>query len=641
MAQPFRSYSSYFRDLQGESEPRPETGGGLTYDPETGIAPPPEQPETPPIPPTPTFTPFGEEEPAVAPSADLGPTRALSAAFGGWRRQRPSRSIPRPVVDQQPQTRSVYTSNFEYDMSGDTRPPPAPAQAVAPEPAPIAAPVAPPPPPAIAPPAEIPSLIGYEAPQATQDYYSQLVAPLTEQLGEGFGTLGGAQEEFYGQLPDIQTWQTLGGPALMQTALGASGPERLAAEQQLKEILGTQYAGPAGLALEVVNELYGLQASVQPYGAGELGTMAGAGSLLEEFTPGLTPGMRREEARRLLQSEDYRDLTRQLGRDVSRLGGTTEREIGSAMEAATGQREAGAALRGEATGALSGAREEISTEVGGRLEEARAERQAREAAYEEYSRTGDIGALADYGITPETFQSELGDLDVEAKAAKAAVMGDARFQEIADVPLMQLGVSSHGRQKLDFPQEWYDKNKGRYTKGEMAGLKKLARQRQTALDEAGFARAGWKGNVGGKYAGVESIYFGGDAFTPGDPSTYISAQQADPATRHNLATQAQREDFNWINEMLGEVDRLQEVDPYQAGEIVADTEAYLDDLETQYEEAFGDIKETAAEFDKMRRRIRKDYRKAKRRSKYASIGAGVGTVVGLPTVGATVGAGLA
>ena len=92
-------------------------------------------------------------------------------------------------------------------------------------------------------------------------------------------------------------------------------------------------------------------------------------------------------------------------------------------------------------------------------------------------------------------------------------------------------------------------------------------------------------------------------------SQYVSLEGGDLATRHNLASQKQREDFNWINEMLGEADRLQDVDPYQAGQIATDTEAYLDDLEAQYEDAFGQIKEIGQNFDKMRRKARKAYRK--------------------------------
>ena len=200
---------------------------------------------------------------------------------------------------------------------------------------------------------------------------------------------------------------------------------------------------------------------------------------------------------------------------------------------------------------------------------------------------------------------------------------------------MQLGISSHGRERLDFPQEWYDRNRAKYSPREMADVKRLARKRQKALDEGGFQRTGLY-QEGGEFAGVENIYLGGDVFTPGDLSSAIELQGGDPATRHNLATLAQKEDFNTINQILGEADRLQDVDPHQASQIVADAEGYLADLEDQYEEAFGDVRQTAIEFERMRNRIRKDYRREKRQKTGRLVGSIVGGLIA-PAVGTGIG----
>ena len=397
----------------------------------------------------------------------------------------------------------------------------------------------------------------------------------------------------------------------METALGPMGPERLAAESQLRELLGAQYTGAAGLDLEAVSDIYGAASRLSPYGAGGLTSMAGAGSLLETTTPGLTPGMRREESRRMLSDEDYRTFASQVGRDISRLGGTARQEVGAAQEAATGITEAEELLAGTARGALEGRRGEISGDVTGRLETARAERQALDDAYEQYVETGDLSALSAYGITDETFDTERVQLDREAKEVKAKILGDAKYQSIADVPLMQYGVTSHGREKRDFPQEWYDANKDQYTAPEMAELKKLARQRQNELDDAGFAKAKYN-EEGGKYSAVENIYFGGeDIFDPSeiDPDSFVRVEGGEFATRHSMATAAQREDFNFINDMLGEVDRLQDTDPYEAAQIVTEVEEYITALEVQYQKAFGITEESGKQFDLMRNKARQAYRK--------------------------------
>lgn len=641
MASPFRSYESFFQDLEGTRERTDTRQRAPTFSP--GSVPQMEAPQTPRSPSTPTFDAFGRQErPSAfqgfapsAPQPQPQPQRPVAQAVGG--------QTARGAVQQQP--RSPYTSNFGPSAAPTPAPPtggpltyqptpetggpltyqpPAPQTGgpltyeapqtggpltyEAPAAVPAEAPPAAPEPPPIYGLPEPRQLAGYEAPEATRDYYSQLVAPILGNLQEGYGQLGGAVEDFYGQLPDIQSWEALGGPGLLQAALGPASAERLAAEEQLREILGAAYEGPGGL--QGIDDLYDIQTQLDPWGGRNLSSMAGTGALLQDLTPGLTAGMRREEARRLLDDEGYMDYVRQLGRDVGRLRGVTGRETQAAEEAARGQREAAEGLRGAASGALESERGKIEADIAGRLEEARAQREAFERAYEEYGRTGDISLLEEHGIPAGTFSSELGSLDAEARQVKEGILNDQRFASIKDVPLMQLGISSHGRERLDFPQEWYDANREKYTKAEMAELKKLARERQKALDEAGFARPTYA-SEGGKYAGVENLYFGGDVFSaPEDLSQYISMDVGNVATRHSLATEAQRDDFNKINDILGVVDRLEETDPYQAAQLLTDTEAYINDLEAQYEEAFGELKETATAFDKLRKKIRKKYRES-------------------------------
>lgn len=660
MASTFRSFNSYFHDLQDRRRGEgggPKTGGpltldlqvdngGLRYNPGTGAPNPVSMPASPQRPPTPSFGGFTQGG-LFQDNGTLGERRGLASAVGGAQRQEPSQTLSGTPVsyngqiggsqEQQSPYTSSYTPSAGAPPTGGplTYQPPQTPQTGGPltyEPQPTggpltlasqAAPMAAPQPtpqpqpvaetaPAVAPAlpqaAQPRSIIGYEAPGEVNDFYARLINPISSQLESGYGALGGAVEDFYSQIPDIQTWGDVGGDELLRAALGSSGPERLAAEQQLKDILGTQYTGPEGLDLGAVEDLYGINAQLNPYASGALGTISGASSLLEGLDPSLTPGMRREEALRLMEDPEYRKLASQLGRETSRLSATTGEEVSGAMSAAEEQRAAAKALREAATGAFEGESGAIEADIASRQEEARANREALEKAYGEYKSTGDLGALEAYGITPEMFQNELTQLDTEAKAAKEEVIGRPEFEKIKDVPLMEKGITGSGREAFVFPETWFEENKGNYSKAEMAEIKKLARQRQKALDDAGFARHTVH-QPGGKYSGVESLYFGGDQFDPGTPEAYISLQNLEPATRHNLATEAQREDFNWINEMLGKADRLQEAEPYEAAKVVADAEGYLDNLEKQYEEAFGKIKEVSEQFEHMRNGIRKKYRK--------------------------------
>jgi hypothetical protein len=464
----------------------------------------------------------------------------------------------------------------------------------------------------------VPSLIGYEPPKGTSEFYSKLFSPITSRLEEGYGDLGGARERFYGEVSPQRTYESTGGEGLIEAALGDTANRQ--AYEDVEKLLGARYTGPAGLDPEALRAAEEDVAYLTPQ-APSLDSAAGFQALLEQRLPHLTAGERRFEAGRALEDPAYREAAQELRRDIGQFRGDVGTEAGAARELAQTRAEEEAAIARQARESLTGRKEDITEDLEGRIREATERDRLVEETIQRFNETGnleDLERLEGLGFDPREFDTEATRLEREAKVAKAAVMDDPRFAAIRDVPLMELGVTSRGRETHRFPDEWFEANKGRLSKNSMKRIKALAKERQKALDDAGFRAASWKRDVGdvagGRFAGLEPIYHteGEDPFTIADTRPYVNLETGTGATRHNIATEGEREKFNTIGSLLGDAERLEETDPHQAARIVADVLGYAEDQKQQYIDTLQRMNDIGEEWGKVVSRARQKYKKSQK-----------------------------
>lgn len=617
MAAPIKSFGEFFSEYDGMTrrpQPglRPQTGGPLTLEQRpragsfanrmpSGF----ESPETPPRPPTPTFDrTTGREVPQKAPplvqEPETRPSASASEAYGA-----PTQPAPQPTADWQP-----AAQGSAFASSGSS--------------------------------GKAPSMYGYKAPQSSQDFWNQIFAPVTGGIESGYQQLGGAVGGFREAAGDLRTLEDLGGEEALLRAAETGDPEAMAAA---RAAIGADYTGPAGLDPETLAALQREFQDIAPY-AKNLSSVAGVQALLEEARPGLSSGARRTEAQRLLESPEFRELTRTLGRDIGALGGTTERERIAAEDFAREREASEAEIARLARQTLEGRRGTIDEDLERRITEANAREQAAAEAYDYFTKTGDASRLQalDLGFDPSMFETELTALDREAQTAREAIVNDPRYEKIKDIPLMTLGITSHGSRRYEWDPEWWEANKdallAEYGKKGVGKLKALARARQKELKEGGFDIGG-RGREAGKYAGAENIY-GEDLFDPQEGwKSYVGYDPGNVATRSNIASEAQRGEYNRIQDLLGQVDTLRDTDPYEAARIESDLEGWATAQREQYEAAREQLEALGYEFDTAAKQQRKSYKKAKKKETAGYVGLGVGavlgTLIGNPVLGAAVG----
>lgn len=604
MAAPIRSFGEFFPEygpMGGGSRTalRPPTGGGLEFRGGYGV----QRPPTPRRPPTPTFDrTTGREVPEKAPpliqEPETRPSASAGEAYGA-----PTQPTPQPTAE-------VPEGAKPFASSGSS--------------------------------GKAPSMYGYKAPESSQAFWNQIFAPVTGGVASGYEQLGGAVGEFREGAGELRSFDDLGGEAMLERAIASGDP---VAMEAARAAIGASYTGPRGLDPETLATLQREFGDISPY-AGNLASVAGTSALLEQARPGLSSGARRAEAQRLLEDPEFRDISRSLGKDIGRLGSATEAERLAAEEFARERSESEAEIARLARGVLEGRRGSLDEDLERRIAEAGAQQAAAADAYDYFVKTGDASKLQalDLGFDPSMFETELTALDREAQAARDAILNDPRYERIKDIPLMTLGITSHGSRRYEWDPEWWEANKdallAQYGKKGVGKLKGLARQRQKELKEGGFDIGG-RGREAGKYAGVENIY-GEDPFDPqAGYEQFIEYDPGNVATRANIASTAQRSEYNRIQDLLGEASRLEATDPYRAAEVRADLEGWAEAQQEQYEAARSQLEALGYEFDTAAKQQRKSYKKAKKKETAGYVGLGVGAVIGTlignPVLGASVG----
>lgn len=497
----------------------------------------------------------------------------------------------------------------------------------------------------------------FAAPQGGSEQYAKLFAPLAQQVQQGREQLSGAAQQFSQDVGGLRDYESSGAQAALQAALGPGST----AEQQAaaKSLVGAQYAGPTALDQATMDQLEQLFGRLAPR-AGSLQTGLGIEDLLRTQAPALSEGQRRFEAKRIMQDPAYAAQAREYEQGIQELFSDYQRaqeEARAIAEQRTGEEQDIARRSREF---LGGERESLSSDLEQAVTQAQERERALEDAYARFQETGsleDLKALQAFGAEGtdfSKFDTELGRKDVEAEAAKAAIMDDPKYGAIQDVPLMVLGINEHGRETLEFDPAWWKENKDRFPKKKpkdhpevitRSELKALARERQLALEQGGFspgsAAAKNQKSVrqeaakeAGQYAAFDPLYYGQglglSEFEPADTRAYVTRKEGEQATRESLATPEDRQRYNLIQELLGEADRIEEVDPYTAGEIRDEAARYVEEQDAEF-------KNRTEQLEKARKSMVKRTTKARGKVREQRLAKSLGKTLGNETLGSTFG----
>lgn len=473
--------------------------------------------------------------------------------------------------------------------------------------------------------------------QSTGTFYEQLFGT-KDRLDKAGKALQEGQKSFY----------ELAGPSRSFDAIGGQDTLRTAAEQgtrldEAASLVGAQYKGPQNLAQEntdVVDTNLAQLQGVKPM----LGSSIGVEDALVGLHPTMTRGERRMESEAVQKDPGFAAAAAEEQAKIDSLA----KEYAAAQEKATafaGQRQAEESdIANQSKGVLQGLEGDWRQQITDKAAQEQVLLDAANAAFAKFQETGDKTALE--GIDPKYMGFQVSDLNSqtdalarEAEAKKAEIM--AEYSDLADIPLLQLAVSKHGHETLKLPAKWFDENAKQLPKKERDKLMARLKERQLALEGAGFAsrkgkvgagktttvssvdpsmepgddatkkelkkyQAAVKNNRAGAYSEVDPLYFQGTsgvgAWKPLDARDYVLGWEGGagkPPTPENMSTEEQRTVINRINQLLGEADNLQAADPYKASQIQADVEGFFKDEAAEMARRRGSLTEAQQSWKKI------------------------------------------
>ena len=483
---------------------------------------------------------------------------------------------------------------------------------------------------------------------------SKLFDPVTGATQAGEEQLTEFADLFRTEAGPSRTFGGIGGEETLESAVmgGPLGPAQ--------ELVGAQYQGPFGLDPEAAGGLMALTGQLRAREQA-LGTGGGISEILTQSTPGITGGEARFTAEDLLTPE-YRTQLGEVTAGIDPFAGRLEEEILGTQAFAqqrTGEEEEIARLSGEyLTGRQAGIETGIETEVRTQLDR-QAEAtdiwsdvtQASSATeIADVLRKAQESGIMDPSVDVDRFNTELQQAITAAPEQYQAILDQEKYASLKDVPIGEIGVDNKGRQTY-----LIDGKDFRTVLGAKSAEAVAFKQRQGELEEA-FSPARGRPFPMGRPTGEEPsigqlaspLYFGEDINVP-QIREFLNFDPGIRPSRGNVSTEEQRSQFNRIQEIMGNLDRIAEsTTPFRAATIGASLDEYL----AAEEEALTAQKETLDEGGKqwfnMVKKARKDYRKAERESDWGKVGAVVGgvlgavvgTVVGGPGLGTVAGTGI-
>jgi len=488
---------------------------------------------------------------------------------------------------------------------------------------------------------EVPELASFSR---TGSLSERLFSPAEEAAATGGEALTGASELFGEQAGPSRTYESAGAQGTLASAYQQGQQADMDAA---RDLVGAQYTGPAGLDQGTVAGLGKLTGDLRTRQQA-LSTGGGLQTLIGGSVAGLTPGQALYEAKRQLPGA--RVQARDLGFEtIAPLEQRLEEERQGALDFAEQRTGEEADIAARSRGYLEGERGGISEIVQQLVDERAAQQQGAVGAYGGVLDAGDNTARLEALQAAAPFlrsgtveaPGELtgadvaGQFNTQATQDKAAadalfeeIMGRQEYAGISEYDPLELGITGRGRQFYDVEGE--DVRKAVSDKATRQLLYDRQRALEADFDPArGDPRAFSRTPAGESAASQVKPLYGGEEFSPLDQTQYLGFDPGVRPSRDNSSSAVQKEQFNRINDLLGELDRIAEGgEMYRAAQIFADADSYLEDEATYLEQNKENLSASSKAWYGMVKKARKGYRKAKREKKYAKIGAVIGGVIG-------------
>lgn len=468
-----------------------------------------------------------------------------------------------------------------------------------------------------------------------------VLSPVQKELGTQQEALLQGLSEFRqaaGPLGE-RTYEKLGAEQTLQSALDPNAPEAQVAERikAAQALTGAQYAGPTELTPELTGQVLG---GIQGQQGKLAGYRTGADVLgaIQQAAPTLTPGEIAFEARALGADPSFIKQIQEQQTQAIKARSQAESDIASAKELGAARTKEEETLAEKSKQFLGTREQSIEGQLQQRIDEIN---RLNELAAQQYANVqGITNPIEQYGAASELmgldprilgenlqsgnelmFAPKLREQMLAADAARQEIM--AKYPSIAEIDPLSMGFTHRGHRYFTGPGEELmgDSLKNALSRGEITldEYKQLdARQREL---EQLFSTYNKLPQGSGQYQFFNPAYFGdvGKFELPGliDVNVpYLTLQEATQPSRAGVVTGEERTTLNRINEILGEVDRMAEVNPSEASKILFNAEQHAKDLVSAINQRKEAIESQQEVFQQQQKKTRK---KAKKADKMATL----------------------
>jgi hypothetical protein len=458
-------------------------------------------------------------------------------------------------------------------------------------------------------------------PQQIEGAFATLFKPVQQNLQAGYGELGGAVTDFNKAIGTPRTWEGIGGEGILDKALqsGAQTSDVDAAtslfnnnyvapsldnDRLTKAAQAYSTANPSGKALTSASNIQALMSGNEDY-------------------KHLTRGEVRGEAGNTWRNPAFAGVAQQVQKELQDYYANMNRVLGESQALGTQRTGQETAIREAAKTGLQNRYSAKEQELAGKVSEKKAQEDALMAGYDKFMAGGSdydtiqeqLAGLQGMGVDTTGFNTESVQKLTSGQQARQAILD--KYPELKGIPVMERNTNAHGKETWRFPDEWFNANKDKYTKQQMADLKNLGRLQALELVQAGFSpyveqviegekvlREGDEGVVfdnfidyttpqdfgsdlifgntnnkivtpffaAGQYGQVLPLY-GVDDWKPDDLQNYMSLQEGTNLDPWSVASDEDLGYLNAIRGIRGEAELVDQPD-YVAPSLKADTQSY-------------------------------------------------------------------
>ena len=416
------------------------------------------------------------------------------------------------------------------------------------------------------------------------------------------GILDSAVDNFYEQAGAQRDYQGIGGQDILSQAIGGTGDI-----EQARGLANASYSGPTGLDSQATDQVYGALSQIRPAGQG-LYSGRSLSTLLRQAAPGLSSGEARQEAQSLSQDAGHRQRSQGINSQINSVNQRLNSESQKATDYASARGAQEDDIRTQSRDYLAGQRSEVTGSINDRINEANAQTRALTEGYQNFQTEGTVDSLQQIdglGFDPTTFNTQARSELQDALNIWDQIMTQD-YGGIQDQELLQLGVDSHGKET---PKLWD-------TPDDVAN-------RQAAL--ASYFSPGTRYQSRGDYFKYRPLYYAGDpveaTWQPADIRNYVTFDAGTEATRGNQSTEEERGRYNRIQDILGEIDRIDSSgEPFRAAAIAANLDQFLAEEEAELANRANLLDAEAQSWSRDLNRARRDYKKAQRQKDWGKVG---------------------